>query len=168
MPLPVKFDQNEWFIIVSIIIAYSITFFLPRRFPSGITVLIMLFGPTVARLFDHFLASPKLDLYTLTDTTKYDLFDLITYFLYAPFSYFFVYIYDRLKVKGYWTILYILLCTSFGTIYEWISTLFHVFKYNGWKLNYSFTVYLLTQCFALLFYHLVKRNYYLLSKEKGL
>lgn len=166
MPLPQKFDQNEWFLIISILISYSIILFLPRRFPLGITILLMFFGSVVARLSDHFLASPKLDLYNLMDTPNYDLFDLVTYLLYAPFSYLFIYFYDKWKVKGLWNLLYILLCTAAGTLYEWVCKVFHLFTYKGWHLSYSFTIYLIVQCLALLFYHLVKRNYQLLLKSR--
>ena len=53
MTLPEKFDQNEWFILVSLIITFSIVWMLPKRFPLSITLLLMLFSSTVARLFDH-------------------------------------------------------------------------------------------------------------------
>jgi hypothetical protein len=157
MPLPQKFDQNEWCLIVCILVSYTSILLLPRRFPFRLTVLLMLFGPTVARLSDHLLASPKLDLYNLMDTPKYDLFDFFTYLLYAPFSYLFIYFYEKWKIKGYWIVLYIFLCTCGGTLFEWVNKLFHVFTYKGWELSFSFSVYLVTQCFALLFYHWIKQ-----------
>jgi hypothetical protein len=159
MLLPLKFDQNEWFLLACILVTYTVIFLLPRRFPFALTVLLFLFGPIVARLCDHLLASPKLDLYNLMDTPQYDLFDLFTYLLYAPFSYLFVYFYDKWKIKGYWLIVYIFLCSAGGTLFEWINKLFHVFTYKGWELCFSFSVYLVTQCFALLFYHWINRGF---------
>jgi hypothetical protein len=153
MPLPVKFDENEWFLISCILISYSVIFRLPKRFAFSQNVLFMLFGPTVARLSDHLLASPKIDLYTLMDTTDYDLFDFFTYLLYAPFSYLFVYFYDKWNIKGYKIILYIFLCSIGGAGFEWVNKMFHVFTYKGWQLPFSFSVYLVTQCLSLLFYH---------------
>lgn len=155
LPLPIKFDGNEWFVIIGILISYFVIFLLPGRFPHSVTVLFLLIGTTIARLSDHFLASPKLDLYNIMDTPNYDLFDLITYFLYAPFSYLFIYFYDKWKIKGYWILLYLLLCTSGGTIFEWVNKEFGVFTYKGWHLSYSFTIYLAVQSFVLLFYHWV-------------
>jgi hypothetical protein len=159
MPLPQKFDQNEWFLLIGIILSYTIIFLLPKRFPLSLSVLMMLFGATVARLSDHLLASPRLDLYNLMDTRKFDLFDLITYFYYAPFSYLFVYVYSRLQIKGFWVLGYIIIWSLVGTIFEWINKEFHVFSFHGWKLPYSFTVYLITQCLTLLLYQYIKRIY---------
>ncbi|MGG3466179.1 hypothetical protein ABES02_01125 [Neobacillus pocheonensis] len=158
MPLPEKFDENEWFLIGCVVVSYLVLFFLPKRFPRSTTILFLLIGTTIARLSDHFLASPKLDLYNIMDTPNYDFFDLITYFLYAPFSYLFVYFYDRWKIKGYWILVYLLLCTSGGTLFEWVNKEFGVFTYKGWRLSYSFSVYLAVQCFVLLFFHLVVRQ----------
>ena len=158
MPLPEKFDVNEWFLIGCVIISYLVVTFLPKRFPRSITVLFLLIGTTIARLSDHLLASPKLDLYNIMDTPNYDFFDLITYFLYAPFSYLFVYFYDKWKIKGYWILVYLLLCTSGGTLFEWVNKEFGVFTYKGWRLSYSFSVYMAVQCFVLLFFHLVVRH----------
>ncbi|WP_413306807.1 hypothetical protein AA0X95_06445 [Bacillus sp. 1P10SD] len=166
MPLPQHFDENEWFVLSCIVVSYSIVRFLPKRFPRIISVLLMLFGPIVARMSDHFLASPKLDLYNLMDTPNYDLFDLFTYVLYAPFSYLFIYFYDRWNVKGAGLLFYLFLWTVVSAIFEWIHKLFHVFTYHNWKLSYSFTVYLVVQCLELLFYYLLIRTYDGLSERK--
>jgi hypothetical protein len=166
MPLPQPFDKNEWFVLIGIMVSYSIVRFLPKRFPTVISVLLMLFGPIVARMCDHFLASPKLDLYNLMDTPNYDLFDLFTYFLYAPFSYLFIYFYDRWNVKGAGMLLYLFLWTVASAFFEWIHTLFHVFTYHNWRLSYSFTVYLVVQCLELLYYYLLVRTYSKLTKGK--
>jgi hypothetical protein len=157
MPLPVNFDENEWCLILCILISYSVTFLLPKRFPFSQNVLLLLYGPTVARLCDHLLASPKLDLYTLMDTQNYDLFDFFTYLLYAPFSYLFFYFYDKWKIRGYGIILYIFFCSIGGTLFEWVNKIFHVFTYKGWELPFSFSVYLVTQCLSLIFYHWINR-----------
>ncbi|MEB6550095.1 hypothetical protein MXL46_13450 [Heyndrickxia sporothermodurans] len=157
LPFPQKFDQNEWCIVISIVISYAIILFLPKRFPLSITILIMLFGTTVARISDYLLAISKLDLYTVMDTEKYELFDLITYILYAPFAYIFVYVYDKYNIKGYWVLLYLLICSIGATFYEHLNKVLHVFNYHDWKLIYSQSVYLFVQCIALLFFHLIRK-----------
>lgn len=157
LTFPQKMDQNEWCVIIAIFISYAIILFLPRRFPFSITILIMLFGTTVARISDYLLAVSKLDLYTVMDSEKYELFDLIIYILYAPFAYIFVYVYDKYNIKGYWVLFYILICTLGATIYEHINKVFHVFTYHGWKLLYSLSVYLFVQCIALLYFHLIRK-----------
>lgn len=159
MPLPQRFDQNEWFLLICNLLAYFIILLLPRRFPFSITILLLLFGTVAARLSDVLIASPGFDLYNVMDTPKYDFFDLVTYISYAPFAYLFVYYYDKWKVKGYWVIPFLLLCTTGGTLYEWVNKVFHVFTYKGWQLSYSFNYYFATQCVTLLFYHWIKRHW---------
>src|SRR5690606_35876860 len=133
MPLPQKFDQNEWFIIISLAVGVVTVILLPRRFPLSVSILLMVFASTVARTLDHLLAGPTVDVYNITDTGKYDLFDLITYTLYAPFAYIFVYIFDRFNIKGYWILLYLVIASLIATLYEWLCVLFDVFNYKGWN-----------------------------------
>lgn len=84
MPLPVQFDQNEWFVIIALIISYSIIIYLPKKIPFSIFVLISVYALVIARMYDHTIESPTVDYYDIMDTTKYDLFDLLLYLLYPP------------------------------------------------------------------------------------
>ena len=158
MKLPVSFDQNEWFVLISLIISTTIVIILPRRFPLSKIILLFLFSAVVARLSDHLLAGPNSNLYNLMDTNTLDLFDMLTYFLYMPFVYFFIYFYDKWKLRGYSIFLYIVGSVLAGTVYEWITSYFNVFNYHGWKVYYSFTVYLAIQPLTILFYELLRKN----------
>jgi len=157
--LPTEFDQNEWFVLIWLIISYTVAVLLPKKFPLSVTILIMLYGSTVGRVCDHFLAGPEIDLYKIMDTKNYDLFDLFTYFLYAPFSYFFIYIYEWFEINGGKTLYYLIVSSTAGAGFEWLSKEFGVFTYNDWKLIYSLTVYLFVQCLTLLLYNRIKREY---------
>jgi hypothetical protein len=159
MPFPEKFDQNEGFVLITLLLSIIFIFICPKRMPISITILIMIFSLTIARLADHLLSSPKIDLYSMMDSGKYEFFDLILYFLYAPFGYFFVYVYEKLKVNGYLTTIYILLWSLFGTFFEWISVNFEVFEYKEWELKYSFTVYVFTQAITLLLYGYLRKQH---------
>lgn len=161
MPLPQKFDQNEWFIIISLAVGVVTVILLPRRFPLSVSILMMVFAATVARTLDHLLAGPTVDVYNITDTGRYDLFDLITYTLYAPFAYIFVYIFDRFNIKGYWILLYVVIASLLGTLYEWLCVVFDVFNYKGWNIKYSYGFYLSTQPLTLLFFR------YIMGKAEG-
>jgi len=167
MILPKDFDQNEWFVILWLIITIFVVLILPKRFPRSIMTLIFIFSSTEARLFDHILSFPKLDLYDVMDGPTFELFDLLVYVLYAPFGYFFIYFYDRLDVRGCWIVFYIIICSIGGTVYEWIAEYFHVFTYKGWHTSYSFTIYLITQSTTLLFYKYIKsvRQISIVKKE---
>ena len=159
MALPVSFDQNEWFVLISFVISFAFVFILPRRFSLSLIILMFLFAAVVARLCDHLLAGPNSNLYSLMDTGTYDLFDMLTYFLYMPFAYFFIYFYDKWKIRGYYILLYVVGSVFAGTIYEWITTYFDVFNYHGWKVYYSFTVYLAVQPLTILFYEYLRKTY---------
>lgn len=156
MPLPVEFDQNEWFQIIVLIVTMSLVLFLPKRFPTSMVILMFLFSSTTARMTDHLLATPPLDLYDINDTAKYDLIDLLTYILYAPFAYLFLYFYKKFNLRGYNTFLYIVIWAVGGTAFEWICHQFNIFNYKGWKINYSFGVYLAIQPITILLYRYIK------------
>lgn len=159
MPFPEKFDQNEWYVIIALLFSFVLIYLFPKRIPLSITILIMIFSLTIARIADHLLSSPNFDLYSMMDSGKYELFDLILYILYAPFGYFFVYIYEELNIKGYWTIIYIFLWSIFGSFFEWVSVTFEVFVYKDWELKYSFTVYVFTQALTLLLYAFLRKQH---------
>lgn len=143
--LPKAFDKNEWYILIIGIIMLLIFFFIPKRFPSNITLNIFLFNLFLSFVVDHLLAMPPHDFYDILDKPSFELFDLINYiFLYSLFGYFLLYLYDLLKLNYKQTILYILTFSIIATGLEAISTyMFDVFKYYDWKLIYSFPSYII-------------------------
>jgi hypothetical protein len=156
LPLPQQFDENEWFIIVSIVTSFAFIYFLPRRFPTSISILTLSFSIFIARVTDELLAGPKVDFYDVIDSGKYELFDIISYAMYAPFAYVFVYIFDRYNLKGMKLFFYIVGFSLIGWGVEWVSAYFHVFTYKEWKFSYSLAVYLIIQPITLLFFILIK------------
>ncbi|WP_102348934.1 hypothetical protein [Bacillus sp. Marseille-P3661] len=166
MLLPQNFDKNEWFIIIGLLVSYTLILRMPKKLPISITILIMLFSATIARMADHLLAAPNIDLYDITDTGKYELFDFLTYMLYGPFAYLFVYIYVLLSIKGIGNLLYIITWSLLATLFEGITALFDIFNYKNWELSYSFTAYLMIQSYTLLFYKYISKKYTLLHESK--
>ncbi|OZM58157.1 hypothetical protein CIB95_00845 [Lottiidibacillus patelloidae] len=159
LPLPQQFDQNEWFIIISIILSYTFIYFLPHRFPTSISILVMFFSVFVARVVDELLAGPKVDFYDVIDSGKYELFDIISYMMYAPFAYLLVYFFDKFQLRGLLLFFYIVAFSLFGWGFEWISEHFHLFTYNEWKFSYSLAVYLIIQPITLLFFILISNSH---------
>ena len=159
MILPKDFDLNEWFIIIWLVIILAVIFFLPKRFPASITILVFVFCATVGRITDRFLAAPWADFYDVMDTGKYDLFDLLTYILYALFGYIFIYLYDKIRIKGLWILLYIVLWSLASVGFEWISVNVGVFTYKGWIPYLSMSYYLAIQPLTLLFYSYIIKIY---------
>ncbi|MBS4218410.1 hypothetical protein KHA96_08815 [Bacillus sp. FJAT-49711] len=165
LPLPSIFGENEWFVIITTLIFYLLVFLLPKRLPLSVMIVIMLLGSVIARLYDHLLSPPYLNLYHVMNSGKYELFDIIVYALYAPFSYFFIYLYDKFNIHGYWTLVYIVGFSLAGTLFEGMAVYFHVFNYINWKLQYSFSVYLFVQSLTLFIYHLIIRHHHIVIKK---
>jgi hypothetical protein len=147
MPLPIKFDTNEIFIIViGIILTLIAVKLLPNRFTYTTSIILYLHKIAVAIVVDHLLAGPPLDLYDVMDTSKFEFFDLIIYFfVYGPFTYIIIYIYDKWfyhksLLKKF---IYLLLITLINIGSEFIGTKLNIYMYKGWKLYYSIPVYLI-------------------------
>jgi hypothetical protein len=168
LPLPKQFDQNEWFILISLAVLVLLLIFLPKRFPTSITTLILVFSMAIARVVDHLLAGPSINFYDVLDSGKYELFDILCYVPYAPFAYIFVYLYDKWKIKGINTTLYILLFSLIGIGTEWLTTtpLIDFFKYHNWNIFYSLPIYLVVQPLTLMFYHFIKKVHHDALVEK--
>lgn len=141
LKLPVHFDQNEWFIIVVILVSLIMYKVLPKRFPKAITAIIVLYSIAMPKILDHTIAVKPYNLYDLTDSSKYELFDLIMYAIYPPFGYLFIYIYDYFKFKGIRFAMYIFFWSIASIGMEFIANQLHVFNYHGWKLIYSLPIY---------------------------
>ncbi|HEY0826874.1 MAG TPA: hypothetical protein VGE40_02170 [Bacilli bacterium] len=157
LELPKNFDYNEWMIIISLIATYTFAFRLPKRFPQTITILIVLFSFSLEKSTDLILEYPPYTLYYLNDSTLFELSDFFTCFLYPVFGYILLHYYDKWNIRGISNFFFILAGSIFGTLFEWITVLAHVFEYTGWKLEYSFTVYLLVISLYIVFFNFVKK-----------
>lgn len=158
LTFPTHFDENEWFIIVVFLLSLSL-FKLPKRFPSEITILIIVLSMTVPKVIDHSIAANPLNLYDLNDSNKFEIFDVFLDFLYPPAGYICAYIYDKLRPKGFKILLYILIWTAFAIGFESIAIKFNVFNHHGWKLIYSLPTYLFAISSFLLFFVFLQ-NYF--------
>jgi hypothetical protein len=147
MPLPIKFDINEIFIIVNgIILTLIVVKLLPNRLTYTTSIILILHKISIAIVADHLLAGPPLDLYDVMDTKKFEFFDLIIYFfVYGPFTYIIIYIYDKwfYHKSNFKKIIYLLLITLINIGCEWIGTKLNIYIYKGWTLYYSIPIYLI-------------------------
>lgn len=73
--LPEIFDKNEWFITISLIyliISFSI---LPKIFPRGMIISILLYFAVIGLTADVLIAVDyPVDLYTITDSSKLEIY----------------------------------------------------------------------------------------------
>lgn len=150
------FGLNDWFVLSCIALSYIIICILPRRFPSSVTFLLLLFSATAASMLDNSLGGHIFDLYDIMDGPAYTLMDFLVYFLYGPMGYFFIYIYDRLQLRGMKTVGYILLWSGFSVVFELLCSCFGVFHYkDSYNWYYSFCIYLASQSALKLFYRFI-------------
>lgn len=157
-----RFDQNEWFIIVLLITMYAIVFLLPKRFSAAKSIVFILYAIVLGHFFDNSISLEPFDLYDVNDNSYFELFDFLSYIMYGPFSYFIVYFFDRFKLKKQHILLYTVLWSAIAVSLEWAGIKFGVYHYDkGWRLQYSFPIYLLVVSALLALY-------YKLCRDKGL
>ncbi|MFC4321246.1 hypothetical protein [Litchfieldia salsa] len=155
-----SYDKNEAYVIVMLLIAYAAVFGLPKKLPPQIAILFLVWGVASATLFDFTIGGGMLDFYKVNDSNKYELTDLLTYFLFATFSYFFVYFYQVLRIRKKTLIPYILAWTIIGLSMEKISSIMGVTQYqNGYQMHFSIIVFLVIQTTTALYFELIKRKF---------
>lgn len=148
-----RFNGNEWFVIAMIVIGTLAIWLLPKKFTLTQSLFNLLIGVVFGLMFDHTIAVPPFDFYDVGDESRYQLFDIFSYLMYAPFGYIFIYFYEKWGVRGFYTIPYILLWTSMGIGVEWFSVLVGIFHYkHGYQLVYSIPIYLFLQSIHLSLY----------------
>jgi hypothetical protein len=153
------FDKNEIYIIVMLVIAYSAFFLLPKRLPPNITLLFLVWGFASSTLFDFTIGGGLLDFYKVNDSNRYELSDVLTYFLFATFGYYFVYFYERFNINKKSFIFYVMGWMIVGLFMEKVSTWMGVTQYqNGYKLPYSVAVFLVVQTTTGLYYEWIKKR----------
>lgn len=150
------FNGNEWFVVGLTVFFMAAIWWFPRGFSPTQTTLNLSIGIAFGLMFDHTIFIPPFDLYDVGDQSKYELFDIISYVMYAPFGYWFIYWYERMRIRGILTILYILIWTGLAILVEWLGVKVGLFHYkNGYQLIYSIPIYLLVQSFHLGLYRTV-------------
>ncbi|KHD84733.1 hypothetical protein [Heyndrickxia ginsengihumi] len=158
LKMPEHFDQDEWFIITVIFLGIIMYNILPKRFPTVITAVIILYSIAIPRILDYTIAIDHFHLYYLTDSNKLDLFDVIMDGIYPPFGYLYIYIYDYFKFKNVLLVLYVAAWSLIAIGTEFIASQFHVYHYFGWKLSYSLPIYTLVLTLNILIFNCCMNN----------
>jgi len=140
--LPEHFNSNEWFTIVSIVLAMGVALALPKRFSLVEITVYTVFTVYLSQTIDSLIAVEPFDFYDVNDTPKLEWFDIaIYYFCYPPTTYLYLYFYDKWRVRGWKRVGYVLGYSLLSMLLEGVADLFGVYTYKGWKLYYSFFVY---------------------------
>lgn len=155
-----SFDKNEIYILIMLVIGYAALFFFPKKLSKELTILFLVWGFASSTLFDFTIGGGLFDYYKVNDSNKYELFDLLTYFLFATFSYFFIYFYLALNIKKWNFIIYIIVWTAFGLLMEKVSSMMGLVHYqHGYKIYFSLIVFLIVQTTTALFFEWIKKKY---------
>jgi hypothetical protein len=149
------FNWNEWFVLGMCVVSYFLVISVPHRFPRKESLVYLLYGIYIGHLFDHTISIPPFDFYDVNDTSAYEIMDFMSYTMYGPFSYFFLYIYDRGMIARKFVPLYIVawttLAVSIEAIGRYVVGLYH-YK-EGYNLYISFPIYLFVQSVLLCLHH---------------
>lgn len=150
-------DNNELFIIITFILGLITTHFLPQKYSREMTFILFLWGIAVPFCFDFNIGGGMFDFYRDNDTNNYDIVDFFNFTLFGYFNYFFIYVYDSLKVTKRTHIFYNLICSLFAVGFEKLMVLNGIFTYqNGYTIFYSFAIYLYMNSITLLLYEWIK------------
>lgn len=151
------FDLNEWSVLGILVVSYAAIIWLPKRVPTSLMILGLVWGFTSSTLFDFTIGGGLMDFYRVNDSNRYELTDLFAYFMFAPFGYFFIYLYEVIKIKKKTLMLYILGWTVVGVGFQWIAEWLHMTTYQkGYKFEYNIAVFLTIQTITGLFYAYIK------------
>lgn len=149
-----ELDLNEWVSIGMFIAGVAVVYLLPNILPIEAKIYSFLFGPFAAMLFDQTIGVPPFDLYDVGDGPHFPLSDMMSYAMYIPFGYIFLHLYQLIGIKGYRSIFYVLFWSFVGVAVEWFSMKVEIFHYkNGYKIIYSFPIYIFVQSVFLMIYH---------------
>jgi hypothetical protein len=153
------FNENEWFVIASILVMNLAIWLAPRIFSKLEALGYYIFGIYIGLFYDHTISTKPWDFYDVNDNSSYQFIDFLSYIMYGPYGYFFLYFYVKWNIRGLNTIPYILIWSLFSLLMEWIGLKVGLFHFDkGYKMYWSFPIYLLSQSMMILYYHLVVRN----------
>ncbi|MFC0211438.1 hypothetical protein ACFFK0_03065 [Paenibacillus chartarius] len=154
-----RFDLNEGFVIIMLLLSYGAIAVLPKRLPASLLVLGLVWGFASSTLFDFTIGGGLMDFYVVNDSNQYELTDLLVYFMFAPFGYFFIYFYEVLHIRRKTLVWYILGWTAVGVGVQWIAEWMRMTTYqHGYRLEYNIAVFLLIQTITGLFYMYLKER----------
>jgi hypothetical protein len=157
---PVRFDLNEWFVIIASILSWSVyLLFLRDRFPLIVLIGLWLFNFYLAQTVDFAIAQgPPIDLYDYNDRPQYEWFDLIMYlFTYPPGGLFAVWGYARIRPKGWRLAAYLVAVALVIVSAESLAWMCNVYHYIGWSIFYSFFFYIFSTAMNIALYRTIVR-----------
>jgi hypothetical protein len=156
-----SFDLNEWVIIFNIIFFFMLIWITPKIFSLLEGIIYLLYGVYFGMLSDQTISLKPWDFYDVNDSSAYELFDFFSYIMYGPVSYFFIYLYVRLKIRNYHHITYIFIWVLLSLLIDWIALQIGIFHFDkGYKTYWSIPIYIFVQSVLILLYHFLQKIKY--------
>lgn len=153
-----SFDINEWLVIILLITLLILIFVTPKIFTKLESLAYFLYGIYIGMFFDHTISIEPWNLYNVNDSSAYQVIDFISYVMYGPFSYFFIYIYVKLQIKKFHNITYVIIWTVGSYLMDKIFIVAGVFHYTGFKPYWSLPIYLTVQTLLIMVYHILNKE----------
>ncbi|MFC4098435.1 hypothetical protein [Paenibacillus xanthanilyticus] len=162
------FDRNEWYVLSMLAAVYIAVWLLPKIIPTSLMILGLVWGFAGSTLFDFTIGGGLLDFYRVNDSNQYELTDLLVYFMFAPFGYFFIYFYEALKIRRTTLMAYIMGWTLLSVAVQWVSEQMRMTHYqHGYTLVYNIIVFLVMQSITGWFYLYLKAHPVTRSRGRG-
>lgn len=137
-----QFNGNEYFTLLALLFGLLLVIFLPRRFSYKDVIIYFMTGVFSGFFFDHMLSVQPIHFYHVNDTSRFQVMDFATYWIYCPFSYMYFYVLDYLHVKKSLIPTYIMVWSLIAVLFEGIGAHVGVYHYtHGYKIYYSFGIY---------------------------
>jgi hypothetical protein len=153
------FNWNEWFVIISLAALILLIWKTPKIFSLLEGTAYFVYGIFIAMFFDHTISVLPWDFYDVNDSSAYQVTDFFSYVMFGPYGYFFMYLYVKLKIKGYMNIIYIVIWTCFSLIMEWIRIKIGLYHYDkGFKMYWSIPIYLFIQTLQIIHHHIIRNR----------
>ena len=154
-----SFDWNEWTVIIALLSLHYLVWILPKIFSFLQGSAYYLYGIVTIMFFDHTISVPPWDFYDVNDSSHYQLIDFLTYVMSGPVSYFFIYYYVKLGIKGLGNLLYLILASGLGVLVEYGALQIGIYHYDkGYTMYWSFPIYFSVQSILIIYHHLIQQK----------
>jgi hypothetical protein len=121
--------------------------------------MVWLFGLTYIATTDYALAATPFVLYSCGDNETYEPITAIAHlFMYTPFSFMFLYLYDKWEVRGKKLVLFLAGWTCFSIFFEWLNIQTGFLEYKHWSLYYSIPAYPISGLILIRVYRFILKN----------
>ena len=167
--LPKHFDENEWFILVSMAIMFLLICLFPKRLHFVHVLSIWLLNIYLAYTVDYSLDHPPTFLYFSNDSNKYEVFDSFIYYILYPGSmYLFITGLVSFPFLRKHRFLYVCCVCIVTAVVEYFAHLMHVFTYVHWSIWYSLIAYIPLFSINVGFYYFVSNHVFRLHNQNSI